>query len=524
MFMTRIPLMIVAVVLALAVACGGDSGGSAPSAQQQGGTAPGSPATGATPAQPKGELRIASPFLSPNLDVTKGTTGFNLLSYGAAETLTRLTPEFKVEPWLAQSVTAVDPLTWRVTLRPNATFHDGSPVTAEDVAASFRHSWDTLPAANSFISKDTAVTVVDATTLEFKTPQPNGAFLNNLASFQFVVHKPGTDASILTGPYRPARLTVDNDLILEAYTGHWAGPPPIARIQIRQVADANARVLALQAGDVDLITGVPAEQVKHLPSGVEGVAVPSTRVQYTVFNHTRPPFNDRAVREAFSLGVDRNVLNQIGFDGQSAAMSGIFRQGVGQEVVAAQGTDVNRAKSVLDAAGWSVGSDGVRVKDGRRLTLTLISYPQRADLTPMATSIQAQLKPLGFDIQFQQVQDITKALEGSDWDAAMYSVNLLPTGDPLYAFNQTLVAGGDWNYGKYTSAQMNATIERMRGEIDPARRQALSREAQEIIKTDTPNAYLVASPLIFAYKKEKVLNFTPHPSDTYLIDNRIAVR
>jgi peptide/nickel transport system substrate-binding protein len=166
----------------------------------------------------------------------------------------------------------------------------------------------------------------------------------------------------------------------------------------------------------------------------------------------------------------------------------------------------------------------VRVKDGRRLAIMLLSYPQRADLTPMATSIQSQLRPLGFDVQTQQVQDSAKALQGGDWDASMYSVNLLPAGDPLYAFNQTLVAGGDWNFGKYASPQMQATVERMRGETDPARRQALSREAQELIKADTPNAYLVASPLIYAYRKGKVRNFTPHPSDLYLIDNKISVQ
>jgi peptide/nickel transport system substrate-binding protein len=335
---------------------------------------------------------------------------------------------------------------------------------------------------------------------------------------------PGADASILTGPYRPTKLTVDTELLLEAFREHWAGPPPIARIQFRWVPDANARVLALQAGDVDMITGLPAEQVKHLPNDIERIVVPSTRVQYVMLNHDRPPFNDRAVREAFSLGIDRNVLNAIGFDDQGVVMTSIFRPGVGQEVVAAQATDINRAKSVLDAAGWVAGSDGVRVKDGRRLAIMLLSYPQRADLTPMATSIQSQLRPLGFDVQTQQVQDSAKALQGGDWDASMYSVNLLPAGDPLYAFNQTLVAGGDWNFGKYASPQMQATVERMRGETDPARRQALSREAQELIKADTPNAYLVASPLIYAYRKGKVRNFTPHPSDLYLIDNKISVQ
>jgi peptide/nickel transport system substrate-binding protein len=247
-------------------------------------------------------------------------------------------------------------------------------------------------------------------------------------------------------------------------------------------------------------------------------------VQYILLNTTRPPFSDRAVREAFSLGIDRATLNKVGFDGQSVVMTSVFRPGVGQEVVPIQSTNVEQAKSVLDAAGWRAGSDGIRVKDGRRLTVNLLSYPQRADLTPMALSIQAQLKPLGFDVQVNQVQDITKALEGGDFDASMYSVNLLPTGDPLYAYNQTLVKGGDWNYGKFANAQLDAVVEQLRGETDPAKRQALSKQVQEIMKAEVPIVYLVAYPRVFAFKQAKVRNFTAHPSDLYLLDGKIAVQ
>ena len=470
--------------------------------------------------QPRGDLRIGADFLPVNFDPTKS---FNLLRFGLGETLTRLTPDLKPQPWLAESVTNVDSLTWRVTLRQKATFHDGSPVDAEAVAASFRRVWELNSGAGGIIAKDTTVTVINPTTVEFKTARPDGAFMHNLAAFQFIVHKVSGDQVLLTGPYKPVKLTPDESLTSEAYGGHWGGPPPIAKISTRLIRDTNARVLALQAGDLDLLVGLPLEMVNGLSADFERPVIAGLRVQYVTFNLSRAPFNERAVREAFSLGIDRNVLNKAGFDGQGQVVTGIFPKTGVLESVAIQNTDAARARQVLDSAGWTVGADGVRAKDGRRLSVLLYSYPQRADLTPMALSIQAQLKPLGFDIKVEQTQDITKTLASGDFDAAMYSLGMAPTGDPLYAISQTLWTNGAFNYGKYSNTQFDATVDRLRGELDAGKRQALSKEAQELLRVDVPNAYLVTSPLAYAYRKGKVQGLTLHPNDIYMIDTNLSV-
>ncbi len=517
----RFALLIVA---ALLVACGGTSRtetAGTGAASTGGGTATAA-GTGVV-RQPRGELRMAFGIHMPGtLDATKD--GFALVFVGVGETLVRINRQLKPEPWLAESVTQVEPTVWRVKLRPQAKFHDGTPVTAEDVAASFRRSWETQPTANTFIPKDTQVQAVDPLTLEFHTARPVGGFLNSLAAFQFVVHKPGTGgASIMTGPYRPVRFETDNLLELEAFREHWGGPPPIARISIKLVPDANARALALQSGDVDLVFGLPPEIVKGLPPDIERAVIPSTRVHLVLFNHTRPPFNDPRVREATALAVDRGALNRAVLDGLGAVVSNAFPPSAPFEIVPAQDTDVARARQLLDEAGWRPGPDGVRVKDGRRLAFTLYSYPGRAELTPMAVVIQSQLKALGYDIQVQQVQDITKQLQGGDFDASMYSLNTLPTGDPLYLLGYTLARNGGINYGGYSNPQMEAIVEQLRFELDPGKRAQLARQAQEIIKADVPNAYLVAAPIVFAYKKSKVKGFTPNPNDLYFIDSSISV-
>ena len=141
----------------------------------------------------------------------------------------------------------------------------------------------------------------------------------------------------------------------------------------------------------------------------------------------------------------------------------------------------------------------------------------------MAVALQGQLQPLGYDIQIEQVKNIGDQLSQSqDFDAAMYSANMLVTGDPLYIFNQTLADGGPANYGGYTNPQLKTALTSLRGEADPAKRQALVTQAQEIIKADVPNIYILVVPFIAATSK-KVKGFTLHPNDLYIVDNQISI-
>jgi peptide/nickel transport system substrate-binding protein len=482
--------------------------------------ASGAPASAAArPAQSTGELKMAIDGKFPaTLDATKNA--YQLLRLGLAETLTRVSPQNKVVPWLAREVSAVDPSTWRVALRPNASFWDGTPVTAQDVLNAFQANWAAYPPANGLLDKQTQIKVVDPTTLEFKTPEPMGSFPNAVSAQFFLVHKNGTT---LTGPYKPTNLSVGQEFNAEAFAEHWDGPPPLAKLSVRLVTDANARMLALRSGDVDFVYGVPPQAVKSLGSDFTVTSVASGREDYLVVNHRRPPFNDRAVREATALAVDRAALLTVGLVGQGSVARGMFPPDQGVDSVAMQAGDASRAKQVLDAAGWLEGPDGVRAKAGQRLSFQLLSAPARTEWTPMAVALQAQLKPFGYEVDIQQVKNIGEQLaQSQDFDAAMYSANMLVTGDPLYIFNQTLVTGGPANYGGYANAELEATLQKVRGQNDPSTRQALSTQAQEIVKTDVPNIYLLVVPFIAATSK-KVKGYTLHPSDLYVVDNQISV-
>jgi len=517
-----------AVATGLLAACGAPAPAAAPatsptqaSASAAAAASAAAPAAAAArPAKSSGELKLAIDGEFPaTLDATKNA--YQLVRLGLAETLTRLTPQMKLVPWLAKDVSNVDASTWRVALRPNARFWDGSPVTAQDVQTAFQANWAAYPAANGLLSKDTQIKVVDPTTLEFKTPEPIGNFVNVISAQFFAIHKNGTT---MTGPYRPTNISVGQELNAEAFPDHWDGPPPLAKLTVRLVTDANARVLALRSGDIDLVYGVPPQAVKSLAGPDFTVStVSSGREDYLVVNHRRPPFNDKTVREATALAVDRAALLTIGLAGQGAVATGMFPPDQGVQNVDMQATDTTRAKQVLDDAGWTPGADGIRAKAGQRLSFQLLSAPARTEWTPMAVAIQAQLQALGYEVQIEQVKNIGDQLaQSQDFDAAMYSANMLVTGDPLYIFNQTLATGGPANYGGYTNPQLEATLTSMRGEADTAKRQMLAVQAQQIIKADVPNVYILVVPFIAANNK-KVTGYTLHPNDLYIVDSSISI-
>jgi peptide/nickel transport system substrate-binding protein len=311
--------------------------------------------------------------------------------------------------------------------------------------------------------------------------------------------------------------------VLDAFPGYWGGPPSLARITVMLVPDPNARVLALQAGDVDLLYGVPPENFKDFGSDFATQALPSTRIHSLGLNATRPPFNDRDLREATAWIIDRQALLTVGLDGKGAVATGMLPVTPGLDVVPMQATDTNRAKMLLDSAGWVPGADGVRSKNGKRLAFTLLTYPGRAELTPIAVAMQGQLKPFGYDIQIQQVQNIKDGTKDANFDAAMGSTNALVTGDVLTYYTQILTKDGTNNYARYVIPQVPPLIDQLRAETDPAKQQALSQQVQNLVKSEVPYVFLVVPPVTTAMKNGKVKGLVLHPNDIYLMTAAVAL-
>ncbi|MCA9860355.1 MAG: hypothetical protein KC438_11565, partial [Thermomicrobiales bacterium] len=425
-------------------------------------------------------LVVAQNFIPPSLDPS--ASSYELISGGQAETLTRVTDDFGIEPWLAESITQVDPTTWQIALRQNATFWDGAPVDAEAVVASLHWSWASIAGSEGFIDPETAITAVDAWMVELVTPAPDAALPNNLASLYFPIVKPGEDGSyLLTGPYIPDELNPDESFTATAFDGHWGGAPAFAALEARLVPDANTAILALQSGEVDLVSSVPVDMVDLITGEFEVASVEGSRVHHVMFNHTSPLMADPAVRTAFSLAIDRATLNELAASGHGTVTTNPFPASSSIGAQPPADPDPDGAATLLDEAGWVLGDDGVRERDGQRLELLIGSYAGRPELTPLGIGIQDQLNDLGFAIEVQEAADITEFLSGDDWDASMYSINTLSTGDALYLLNAAYVTDGIYNYGRYSNPALDELVAEIQSSSDTEERSSLIDQAVALL-------------------------------------------
>ncbi|MCI2419788.1 ABC transporter substrate-binding protein [Saccharopolyspora sp. K220] len=299
------------------------------------------------------------------------------------------------QPRLATSWTPDTSLTrWQVALRPDATFTDGRPVRAADVLFSLRRMQE--KAAENYgrmaMFDLGSSAVVDDHTLALVTHKPFAEVGRALESATFVVPEGSIDFSNPVAGSGPFRMTGGDaaNAVLER-NDHWWGPrPPLRRIEIRAIADPQARANAVAAGQADVAGSVhPATTRQSEQDGLQVVHRPAVTVYPVVMRLDRAPFDDPRVREAIKLAVDRKQLVDTVFLGQGTVGNDLLTPADPTSPMLPQRQrDLGRARQLLTAAGHP---------DGLDLTLrTTTAYP---GMDTTATLLADQLKTVGIRIQ-----------------------------------------------------------------------------------------------------------------------------
>jgi peptide/nickel transport system substrate-binding protein len=312
-------------------------------------------------------------------------------------------------------------------------------------------------------------------------------------------------------------------LTLQAYESHRDGPARTPTIRLRSVVDVNSRLLALQAGDVDLAFALLPSQLNQLKaSGLKVESFLFGRMNGMILNVTRPPLDDVQVRRAISLGIDRSALLNGVLEGQGKPAYGLATREWGLDTAAdVQKFDRAAALKTLDDAGWRPGGDGIRTKGATKLAFKLTFYKSRPELEPFAVVIRDQLKQLGMDVSIEESVDINRTVADSAFDATMYSYTVAPSGDLNRGLAQLFVPGTT-NKDRYSNPRVNSLYDEYNATADAARRRDLAREMQELIGQDVPVVYL-AYPNQIVAMSSKVSGYTPHLLENYQLDGAIYV-
>ena len=440
------------------------------------------------------------------------------------DALVTIDPDGGFRPALALDWSNPDPLTWRFRLRPGVRFHNGEPMNAAAVKASFDRVLD--PAFKSpylsRISAVKAVAVVDGMTVDFHTAQPYPTMLSSLyeASFPALITPPGylaqngpealATAPVGTGPYRFVEWRKDDRVVLEANPDYWGGKPAIARAVFRPIKETRTRIAELRSGGVQLAVDIPPEDIAGLNGGATRIAnVASDFIYFFAFDTLKPsPLTDKRVRQAINHAVDVAAIQKalLGGLGSRIALSLPTNAFAYDPAWTPYSYDPARARALLAEAGFPngfaipmVGRQGRYLKD-REIMEATAGFLRRVGIT-----VQPQYLEAGV---WEQVSE-RKGREGiafPGWSGR----------DPDLVWFPLLHSGQYQSY--YANPALDALLDQGRATLDVDRRRDIYRQAAVIIKDEAPHLPLVQPPLI--YGMDAKLTWSPRTDS--MIDLRRA--
>ncbi|MFJ8113552.1 ABC transporter substrate-binding protein [Streptomyces sp. NPDC096132] len=417
----------------------------------------------------------------------------------------------KIVPWLAKSWDiSADTTTFTFHLRSGVTFSDGTELTAQVVKDNF----DAVPElgalgtlAQGYLSGVESTTVVDPLTVRVRFKQPNAQFLQATATHSLGIESSASvkkspqekcsDGVVGSGPFVLKNYVQNQSITLAKRAGYawgsslWSkkGEAYLDKLVFNVVPEAGVRTGSLQSGQVDAIGSVGKANEAALSGGQANLqrrANPGV-VFNLGLNNSRPALKDVKVRQAVQYAVDRQQIVDAVFPTDTEPATSILARttpdyaDLGSELT----TDAAKAKSLLDSAGWKAGSDGIRVKDGKKLSLTVVWIPNSATNQPALELIQQQLKAVGIALVLKQIPitQLAPTLQSGDFDVAWGN---LTRADPDILRSQ--YSTGLANFYHLPASGLDTVLNQQAATTDAAKRKELVGQAQQLI---VRNAYVV---------------------------------
>jgi peptide/nickel transport system substrate-binding protein len=431
-------------------------------------------------------------------------------------------------PWLAESIENVDPTTWKVTVRDKINFHNGQPVTAQAVKASLERAVKLNDRAKAGLQ--IASIAVDGRALTIKTTAPHPTFINTLCDpFSAIVFTDEISDLVVygTGPFKTDAFRPNGNANMIRNDDYWGGPAKLDRFTYVYIADVETLTMAMQSGELDTTINVPGPSralFRDNPN-FNISTVPSSRVMFLYYNFQKPLLADPAVRRAINLALDKETYCEVLLNESCVPANGLFPGYLpyAGSKIKGEAFDLEAAKAVLDAAGYKVGANGIRQKDGKNLALTIYTYTSRVELPILAEAIQAQLTEIGIDAKIDVMESVEDRLKTGDFDIVIYSLVTTPLGDPYSMLDNLVKSGGAYNSGKYNDSESDKLIDQLGTEFDSAKKSELA--IRVVQKAMDANAYGFIGHLSRTQiSKKSVIDLTNHPSDIYGVDNKTDLK
>lgn len=462
------------------------------------------------------------------------------------ETLTGLYPKSGADivPGLADSYEiAEDGLTYTFHLNPNATWHDGNPVTSADVVFSLdaqsnedvksQYTGQFVNTVASWEAIDDHTVNVVAASVMAQLVFFSNAFMPVIPkhiweaipveNWQTDAGSTGQDASLVvgSGPFRFEGINeAEGTVTFVPYEGHYDVVPSVERLIFQTWPDDVAATEALRAGDIDILDSPTPSDVAGLQAqdDLEVALYDSYFFSWFGYNldpEKTPLFQDQAVRQALIYALDRQQMLDTFYFGLGEVAFGpqpVLSEAYAPDEINTVFTyDPELAASMLDEAGWVVGGDGVREKDGVKLSFEIM-YGAASINDQVAAALQDFWRAIGVEgtpnsVDFDTVL-VPALVESFDFQMCMLAFDWAsPNGDQSIMFG-TDMKGRGYNAMGYSNPRFDELIVEANLELEPVARKALLVEASNIVNDESPICVLWYRDGRVAYNV-RLQNFTP---------------
>ncbi|RUM99532.1 ABC transporter substrate-binding protein [Pseudaminobacter arsenicus] len=443
--------------------------------------------------------------------------------------LTQLNDKFEAQPYLAKSwEVSPDGLTYTFHLEENAVFHDGKPITSEDVAFSLDVVKANHPFGKPMFGTVKAVETPDAKTARFVLERPHPALMSALSPLLLPIlpkhvygegdirENPANLKPVGSGPFKFSEYRPGEVLVLDRNENFFRpGRPYLDRLIFRITQDPVVNVLGLERGDINYLPFalVRVSDIDRLKAN-ENLTVTTDGYEafgatnYLEFNLRHAPLDDVRVRKAIAHAVDKDFIQNKILAGHAKRLDGPLTESspfYSAESLKKYELDLEKAKALLDEAGHPVKDGGMRFS----LTLEWLPDANINSQQPVAQYLKAQLRQIGIDIVLRPNPDFGSfATRIGNWEHQLTMNGIWNYPDPVIGVNRAYLSTNQKKGAIFTNTEgyVNPRVDELMiaagGESDPAKRKELYAEFQAILTDELPLLWTNEEPLFTLYDKK----------------------
>jgi len=446
------------------------------------------------------------------------------------EGLFRLDNGGNIVPAIAESIANIDPLTWEIKLKPGLEFQNGDPINADAVVFTFDRAKRLHEAGQGDLTfamgalKYEKFEKVDDHTVRLHMREPDPVITSHLINHEWSILPPSyyadrppeevTFAPVGAGAYEVVSYKAGEGLVLKGADNYRLGKPPVEDVIVKAVPEVATRVSELRAGTADLMMGVPPDLRESLEntSGVKVVVASSFRRIFIAIKQGRhPALADVRVRQAMNYAINCGEIAETLLGGMVDCRIDLVNEPYNNPDLPPFPYDPEKARQLLDEAGWVPGPDGVRVKDGMRLSLEMDttdgSYIMDKEIAQVAADYW---RAIGIEIKDLRVIDSAINAQMRANQGAGYRDLMNSSSGPDYTCQGDLLLvhkDSGSNRMSWVDERFEEMFAGFRQEFDSSKWQDMCHEIEAYVGEQAPVIWFFTEPAIYGVSER--LDFEP---------------